>query len=137
MNRNRGLGILLGVMAAAMAAILIGASSPSTATERVWAEPQTQGHSIPTSLETVHYVTLKFTQSSFTLSISQHIKDSVNALTFTFPTTERFYNSVRVGEEISSKFKTASFLLSGNIGSRKVVVEDKFTREEPVYTVGN
>lgn len=82
--------------------------------------------------ETVHYVTLKFTQSSFTLSIKQHIKDHYNAFSFTFPTTKQFYDSVKEGEEISSKFKTATFLLSGNIGSRKVVVEKKFTRRELV-----
>ena len=84
--------------------------------------------------QTVHYVTLKFTQSSFTLSIRQHIKDSANAFSFTFPTTKQFYDSVKEGQEISSKFKTASFLLSGNIGSRKVVVEKKFTKQEPIYT---
>lgn len=83
--------------------------------------------------ETVHYVTLKFTQSSFTLSISQHIKDAANAFSFTFPTTKKFYDSIVVGQEVSSKFKTASFLLSGNFGSRKVVVERKFTKQEPIY----
>ena len=90
--------------------------------------------SSPAPTETVHYVTIKFTQSSFTLSISQHIKDKANAFSFTFPTTKKFYDSVDEGQEISSKFKTASFLLSGNIGSRKVVVEKKFTKQEPIYT---
>ena len=90
--------------------------------------------SSPAPTETVHYVTLKFTQSSFSLSIRQHMKDKANAFSFTFPTTKKFYDSVEVGQEISSKFKTASLLLSGNIGSRKVVVEKKFTKQEPVYT---
>ena len=82
--------------------------------------------------ETVHYVTLKFTQSSVTLSIKQHIKDHCNAFSFTFPTTKQFYDSVKEGEEISGKFKTATFLLSGNIGKRKVIVEKKFIRQELV-----
>lgn len=80
--------------------------------------------------ETVHYITLKFTQSSFTLDIGQHIKDHFNAFSITFPTTKKFYDSVSIGEELDSKFKTATFILSGHIGSRKVYVENKFTRQE-------
>lgn len=79
---------------------------------------------------TVHYLTLEFTQSSFTLSIRQHIKDAANAFSVTLPTTESFYRSVEVGDELGSKFKGASFLLSGNIGSRKVTVKNKFIRKE-------
>ena len=82
------------------------------------------------SAETVHYLTLKFTQSSFTLSISQHIKDAANTFYITIPTTKKFYDSVKVGQVLGDKFKGASFLLSGNIGSRKVIVEKKFTKEE-------
>ena len=80
--------------------------------------------------ETVHYVTLKFTQSSFTLSLRQHIKDAYNAFSITLPTTKKFYDSVKVGQELDSKFKTATLLLSGHWGSRKVIVENKFTKEE-------
>ena len=82
--------------------------------------------------ETVHYVTLQFKQTSLTLSLKQHIKDHCNAFTFTFPTTKKFYDSIKEGEEISGKFKTATFLLSGNIGKRTVIVEKKFTRQELV-----
>lgn len=80
--------------------------------------------------EVVHYVELEFTQSSFTLSISQHIKDKCNAFSITLPTTKKFYDSVNVGQELSSKFKTATFFLSGNVGKRKVKVVRKFTKEE-------
>ena len=83
-----------------------------------------------THAETVHYVTLKFTQSSFTLSLRQHIKDAANAFSITLPTTKKFYDSVKVGQELDSKFKTATLLLSGHLGSRKVIVENKFTKEE-------
>lgn len=80
--------------------------------------------------ETVHYVTLRFTQSSFTLSITQHIKDAANSFSITLPTTKKFYDSVKVGQVLDSKFKTATLILSGHWGSRKVVVENKFTKEE-------
>lgn len=79
---------------------------------------------------TVHYISLEFKQSSFTLSIGQHIRDAANAFSITIPTTKEFYNSVSVGDELGSKFKGASFILSGNIGKRKVIVKDKFTRKE-------
>ena len=81
--------------------------------------------------ETVHYVELEFTQSSFTLSLRQHIKDACNAFSITLPTTKKFYDSVKVGQELDSKFKMATFLLSGHIGNRKVTVKNKFVREEP------
>lgn len=80
--------------------------------------------------ETVHYITLKFTQSSFTLSISQHIKDKANTFYVTLPTTKKFYDSVKEGDLLNSKFKTATFLLDGHIGSRKVYVHKKFTKQE-------
>lgn len=79
---------------------------------------------------TVHYLSLEFRQSSFTLSIGQHIRDAANSFSITIPTTKEFYNSVGVGDELGSKFKGASFILSGNIGKRKVIVKDKFTRKE-------
>ena len=86
-------------------------------------------HSNPKT-NTVHYLSLEFKQSSFTLSIGQHIRDAANSFSITIPTTKEFYNSVRVGDELGSKFKSASFILSGNIGKRKVIVKDKFTRKE-------
>lgn len=78
----------------------------------------------------VHMVELEFRQRSFTLSISQHIKDAMNAFSITIPTTEEFYNSVREGQELGSKFKGASFLINGHIGSRKVTVKRKFIQED-------
>lgn len=86
--------------------------------------------------ETVHYLTLKCTQSSFTLSIAQHLKDSANTFYITLPTTKKFYNSVKVGDVLGEKFKTASFLISGNIGSRKIYVDKKFTKREPIGEKG-
>lgn len=81
--------------------------------------------------DTEYYVTLKFTQTSYTLNLMQHVKDSANAFSFTFPTTKKFYDSLKVGQEIDSKFKWASMLLNkdNKFASRKIVVEAKFTKE--------
>lgn len=78
----------------------------------------------------VHMVELEFRQRSFTLSVSQHIKDAMNAFSIVIPTTEEFYNSVREGQELGSKFKGASFLVNGNIGSRVVTVKRKYIVED-------
>lgn len=60
-------------------------------------KPSTPASSARKEWRTVHYLTLKFTQSSFTLSISQHIKDAANSFTLTMPTTKEFYDSVKEG----------------------------------------
>lgn len=86
--------------------------------------------SATTFAERVYYIKLKFTQSSFTLSLAQHLKDAANAFSITIPTTKKFYDSVKVNQELSSKFKTASFLINGRIGNRKIIVEDKFFKDE-------
>ena len=82
--------------------------------------------------ETEYYVTLKFTQTSYTLNLLQHVKDNANAFSFTFPTTKEFYDSLKVGQELDSKFKWASLLLNkkNKLASRKIIVEAKFTREK-------
>lgn len=78
---------------------------------------------------TEYMVELEFSQTSFTLSLTQHIKDAMNAFTVSFPTTKEFYDSVSVGDVLGEKFKGASFLVGGNIGSRKVVVKRKYKLE--------
>ena len=80
--------------------------------------------------EKVYYVTLRFTQSSYTLNLWQHVKDKANEFSLTIPTTKKFYDSVKVNQELRKKFKKASLLISGNIGERKIIVDRKFVREE-------
>lgn len=80
--------------------------------------------------ETVHYVTLEFRQVSYTLNVWQHVKDEGNAFSITIPTTKKFYDSVKVGQKLDGKFKLATFVVSGNLGSRVVIVENKFTKED-------
>ena len=121
--RNGGTWILLGmVLAASLMVLLAGLHSAE--------HPQRVVDQTNPKTNTVHYLSLEFRQSSFTLSIGQHIRDAANAFSITIPTTKEFYNSVSVGDELGSKFKGASFILSGNIGKRKVIVKDKFTRKE-------
>lgn len=75
-----------------------------------------------------YILTLKLKESSFTLNIGKHIKNSMNAITFELPVDKRFYDEVSVGNEIIDEFKTASFWLKGNIGSYHMIVEKKTIR---------
>lgn len=125
--------ILLGmVLAASLMVLLVGLHSATgdCKGEKSVEHPQMVVDQTNPKTNTVHYLSLEFKQSSFTLSIGQHIRDAANAFSITIPTTKEFYNSVSVGDVLGSKFKGASFILSGNIGKRKVIVKDKFTRKE-------
>ena len=125
--------ILLGMVLAASWMVFLGGLPSATGDckgEKTVEHPQSVVDQKSPKTNTVHYLSLEFRQSSFTLSIGQHIRDSANSFSITIPTTKEFYNSVVVGDELGSKFKCASFILSGNIGKRKVIVKDKFTRKE-------
>lgn len=131
--RNGSTWILLGMVLAASLMVLLAGLPSATGDckgEKSVEHPQRVVDQTNPKTNTAHYLSLEFRQSSFTLSIGQHIRDAANAFSITIPTTKEFYNSVRVGDELGSKFKGASFLLSGNIGKRKVIVKDKFTRKE-------
>jgi hypothetical protein len=71
---------------------------------------------------------LKLKQSHFSLSISKHLKDRMNAIEFEMPVDKEFYDSVGVGSEIVDSFRVGSLLLSGSLGDWEMTVEDKEVR---------
>ena len=129
---GKGIGVIVLGVAAIAAILLVGlpfATGDCKGGKSV-EHPQRAVVQTNPKTNTVHYLSLEFRQSSFTLSIGQHIRDAANSFSITIPTTKEFYNSVRVGDELGSKFKGASFIMTGNVGKRKVIVKDKFTRKE-------
>lgn len=76
-------------------------------------------------------VDIKSKRSSFTLDPFTHMKDAMKAQTITFPVSQEYYDSVRVGEEITSKFNWAGFLLDGDIKSYKNTISGK--EKTPMY----
>lgn len=75
-----------------------------------------------------HYVlTLKVKQSTFTLSISEHIKNSMNAIEFNIPVEKSFWESQSVGSELSNRWKPGSLLFNGDFSKLKVTVTNKST----------
>ncbi len=71
---------------------------------------------------------LKLKQLHFSLSISKHLKDSMNAIEFEMPVDKEFYDSVGVGSEIVDSFRVGSLLLSGSLGDWEMTVKDKEIR---------
>lgn len=72
-----------------------------------------------------YLVTLNVKQSHFSLSIGDHLKDSMNDFTFQIPVDKEYYDSLELGEEIADDFRVGSFIFKSSIGSWKVTVEDK------------
>jgi len=84
---------------------------------------------IYTSGRTPKYILkIHLKQSHFSLSISKHVKDAMNAIDFEMPVDRDFYNSVSVGTEIVDNFRVGSFLLYGSLGDWNMSVRGKEIR---------
>ncbi len=73
----------------------------------------------------VHILTLKISQSSFTLSIKKHISNAINAEEFDIPVDENFYNSIRVGDDVMNEFRVGSAIMYGHLGTWHLRVTGK------------
>lgn len=71
---------------------------------------------------------IRLKQSRVSLDIGKHIKDGMNAIEFELPVDKDFYNSVRVGTEITDEFRTGSFILNGSFSSWNMTVKGKVVR---------
>ncbi len=71
-------------------------------------------------------VTLKLSQSHFTLNVMEHTKDALNAVEFQLPVACRFYQKIQVGDDLLSKrFRAGSLLIRGSAGRWNLMVVDK------------
>lgn len=68
---------------------------------------------------------LKLKQSHFSLDISKHIKDAMNAIEFELPVDKDFYNQVSIGTNIVDEFRFGSFILNGSYGDWEMTVNVK------------
>lgn len=71
---------------------------------------------------------LHLKQSHFSLDISDHIKDSMNAIDFEIPVDKEFYHHVKVGDKIVEEFRSGSFVLNGKLGEWDMSVQGKEIR---------
>ena len=81
--------------------------------------------SLNSSNDYYYIITFEIKQSHFSLDITEHVKDSVNALTFEVPVDKEYYDSLSVGSVISDKFRMGSFIMKGSIGKWKIKVINK------------
>lgn len=77
------------------------------------------------SFAEVYVVELEFKQTSFTLDVGQHIKNSINKTSINIPVIKEFYDAVTVGQEIASSFKIGSLIFDGDFERGKVVIKSK------------
>jgi DNA polymerase III delta prime subunit len=75
--------------------------------------------------DAIYMLQLEIKQSTFTLDIGEHIKNSANAIKLWIPTSKEFYNSISIGSEISDSFKFGSFIFDGDFSNLHVKVIDK------------
>ncbi len=72
-----------------------------------------------------YVVTFRIKQSHFTLDIGEHLKDSMNEITFEVPVDKEYYDSVTVGSTINDDFRMGSLIMHGSFGKWKVTVDKK------------
>jgi len=73
----------------------------------------------------VYLVTLEIKQSTFTLDLFEHAKNSMNAVEITVPVAKEFYLSCKIGDKLSDNFKWGSFLRDGDLSKLNVTVKNK------------
>ena len=72
-----------------------------------------------------YLITLEFRQERVTLDIFKMLEDNSNSVRIELHTTEDFYKSVKIGDNLLRNFRGASFFASGDLGDNVIEVVDK------------
>lgn len=73
----------------------------------------------------VYIIKLKIHQVTYTLDIGEHIKNSINDVEFEIPVDKDYYESCKVGHEISNTFKWGSLLMDDDFSRLKITCVGK------------
>lgn len=68
---------------------------------------------------------INISQTHFTLSLSEHLKDSMNDIDIYIEVSQEYYNKYDVGDVIADDFRVGSMIFKGSFGNWKVEVTDK------------
>ena len=68
---------------------------------------------------------LNISQTHFTLSPSEHLKDAMNDIDIYIEVSEEYYNKYNVGDTIADDFRLGSMIFKSSIGNWDVKVADK------------
>ena len=91
-------------------------------------ELETEKRALSNGYEPSYILTLEIKQTTYTLDIGEHIKNSINAISMQIPVSKKFYNSVKIGTRISDDFKYGSLVFNGDFSELRVTVKDKQIR---------
>jgi hypothetical protein len=80
--------------------------------------------------KTRYVLKLELCQTHYNLSITDYLKDKANKVEFEIPVDEDYWNSISVNESIVSDFRMGSAVLKGSLGKWKIIVKDKYIKEE-------
>lgn len=72
-----------------------------------------------------YIIKLMIKQSTFTLSLSEHMKNSANAIYLEIPVQYDYYRLLKVSDNITDNFKIGSFIVDGDFSNLRVEVVDK------------
>ena len=75
-----------------------------------------------------YVICLNIKQTHFTLDLSQHLKDEINAITIEIPVDKEYFDNVEVGDVIDDSFRMGSLIFKGSWGSWEITVADKDIR---------
>lgn len=75
-----------------------------------------------------YVVTFEIKQSHFSLDVTKHIKDAMNAIEIEIPVDKEYYDNVDVGDTINNDFRVGSMVMKGSFGSWDVIVKGKDIR---------
>lgn len=71
-------------------------------------------------------ITLKLSQTSYTLNVWKHIRNAINAVEITLPVSCQFYDKVNVGDDLlKNKFRWGSLAVHGTMGTWNLEVTNK------------
>jgi len=68
---------------------------------------------------------LELRQEHITFDLDKHIKDAMNAVTFSIAVDKDFYDDVSVGDALLEKFRSGSAWVEGSFGNWKITVKGK------------
>lgn len=72
-----------------------------------------------------YVITFNIKQNHYTLDLTEHMKDEMNAISIQIPVDKEYYDSVEVGDTIDDSFRMGSLVMKGSFGSWDITVEDK------------
>ena len=76
----------------------------------------------------VYIITVRVHQTTYTLSISEHIKNKMNDIVFDIPVDKAYYDKCSVGQKITDPgLKWGSLLRDGDFSKLKIKIEGKKT----------